>query len=122
MAAQILVVEDEGSLSDLYRTILTEAGYEVFTSADGEEALELIKSNKYDLVLLDLLLPGIKGVDILISLAKDKLLKSRKIVVLSNAGDQEIKEQVMDIGACDFIVKSDLTPGQIVNKVKKLLI
>ena len=119
---RILVVEDDPALRDLYVLILKDAGYEVDQAEDGEVALASIQKGGYDLVLLDIVLPKLDGVHILSQLKTNPpVLPNKKIVVLSNLGHDEIVGTAMTLGANGYLIKSDYTPDQILDRVKEFI-
>lgn len=118
--AKILVVEDDPFLRNLLVKKLTDAQYKIDVAVTGEEALERI-NNKPDLVLLDIILPGINGFEILKRVKDNSQLKNIPIVVLTNLGSEEDIKKATDLGAEDFWIKAYLTPDEILNKIKKIL-
>jgi len=100
---------------------LKEDGFEVLEAADGEEGLKKTKDENPDLVLLDLILPGIGGFDVLAKIKEDATLNKVRVIVLSNLGQKEEIEKGMSLGANDYLVKANFTPKEISEKVKKLL-
>ena len=119
MAKTILVVEDEKPLANALREILTEAGYQVETSFDGIFALDILKRKKFNLVLLDLLMPGLGGYDVLDILQNEH--KGCKVVIISNLSREEEIKKAKAKGAADYIVKSDVSLSDIVARVKNIL-
>ena len=106
MAKKILIIEDEPSLANALRLKLFSVGYDVDVAQNGKIGLDKLKANKYDLVLLDLILPEMDGFEILEAV---KIWGVKPpIVVLSNLSQSEDKERVMGLGAIDFFVKSDI--------------
>lgn len=118
--AKILVVEDDPFLRNLLVKKLTDAQYEIVVAVTGEEALEKIDSS-LDLILLDIILPGINGFEILRRIKEDDQLSSIPVVVLTNLGGQEDVQKAHDLGAEDFWIKAYLTPDEILDKIKKIL-
>ena len=119
---KILVIEDEQILRDLYVIILKEAGFEVYQAADGPSGLEAMSKGGHDLVLLDIMLPGIDGLSILDKISKKPPAQPNKIVViLSNLGQDSAIAQAVSLGARGYMIKSDYTPDQIVAEVKRYL-
>lgn len=116
---KILIVEDEELLSSAFSTILKADGYKVEVARDGLEALELIPKFQPQLVLLDLMMPRMGGVEFLQKLSYEK---SPIIVVLSNLHDVSIIEQVKKLGAVDYFVKSEMTPARMSEMAKSLLL
>lgn len=118
--AKILLIEDDNLLQNLYKGKLTDEGFEVVVTGDGKEGLGLVKSGNFDLILLDIMLPGgINGFDVLESLKKDELLRQIPIIVLTNLDSEE--KIAREIGAVDYFVKARVLPGQIVDRIKEIL-
>lgn len=122
MKNKILVIEDEKTLRFLIVKILTEEGFEVDEAIDGEQGFEKAKTNKPDLILLDLRLPGINGFDVLSKIKKDSALESIKVIILSNLGQKEEIERGMNLGATDYMIKAHFTLDEIIDRVKKTLL
>ena len=125
---QILLVEDDPFLIDIYKTKLKEAGFEVKIATDGEEALEKLKQNNLqkkplwpDLLILDVVLPHIDGWEVLRKIKEDEVLKDLKIVVLSNLGQKSEVERGLELGAAKYLIKAHYTPSQVVEEIKKIL-
>jgi DNA-binding response OmpR family regulator len=118
---RVLIVEDEDFLASTVEDNLLSEGFTVDVAKDGEEALEKIKKNKPDLVLLDLLLPKKDGFYVLSQIKQSPEDKLIPVVVLSNlGGDTEIKK-ALDLGADDYFVKSQHPIQEVIDKVKKYL-
>lgn len=118
--AAILLIEDDKLLQELYKGKLADEGYEVMLAADGKKGLSLIKSQKFDLILLDIMLPGgINGFDVLESLKKDKTQQDIPVIVLTNLESEE--KVAREIGATDYFIKAKVTPNQIVDRIKEIL-
>lgn len=120
----IIVVEDEEYLRNMYKLKLEIGGYKVIEAEDGETALKLIKSEKPSLVLLDMLIPEKDGFEVLKELknSKDENIKSIPVVVVSNLADGKDVEEAMKIGALDYIIKSKISPSEVLEKVNKVLV
>ena len=121
MAKKILIVEDDKFLRELIARKLTEAGFEISEAIDGEEGMRKLKEEKSDLVLLDLILPGIDGFEVLSRMKEDPNLKSIPVIILSNLGQREDVEKGLKMGAVDYLVKAHFTPGEIIEKIKNAL-
>lgn len=121
MAYKILLVEDDKFLFRAYTDGLQDGGFTVIGAADGKEAMEKIRSEKPDLVLLDLIMPGENGIEILGKIKADEALKNVPIVILSNsARDSDIKNGIA-LGAVDYLIKSDFSMDEVVKKVRGYL-
>lgn len=119
---RILIVEDDTYLRDLYKELLETEGYTVEVGVDGEEGLVKAAAGGYDLILLDVMMPKLNGLEMLSELKKKHVEKPNgAIILLTNLGHDPIVHQAMDEGAQDFLVKSDITPGEFVQKVKAFL-
>jgi len=120
---RILIMEDEKFLRDLYVQILKEEGYEVTEAADGEEGYRHLHEGGFDLILMDIMLPKMTGLDIMKKLKDDPVLKPNgKIIFLTNLNqDIDINEGVA-FGVSGCLIKSDYTPDQIIKQVKGFLI
>ena len=121
MPPEILVVEDDKFLRDLMLQKLQKEGFTPFEAMDGEEGLRVIGEKKPDLVLLDLILPGLDGFEILRRLKADPATAATPVIVLSNLGQKEDMDRAMSAGAEDFMVKAHFTPGEIIAKIKSVL-
>lgn len=119
---RILLVEDEKILREAYTIILkTQDGYHLDTAAHGQEALNLCKKNKYDLILLDLMMPVLDGAGFMEKACLAKKAPDTRVVVMSNLSSGEGLEKVLRLGAHRHAVKSDLAPADIVTLVEEEL-
>lgn len=119
---RILIVEDDKLLRDLYYELLSDEGYNVDQAANGEEGLHKIETGGYDLVLLDIMLPKIDGLQILKEIQKRGLQKKNKsIVLLTNLGQDATIKEGLSSGASAYLIKSSLTPDQVLTEVKTFL-
>jgi DNA-binding response OmpR family regulator len=121
MAYKILVVEDDKFLRELISQKLTKEQYEVVVAQDGEEGVAKAKEEKPDMVLLDLILPGIDGFGVLEKIKEDESVASVPVIILSNLGQREDIERGLKLGATDFLVKAHFTPGEIIEKIRTIL-
>ena len=119
--SQILLVEDEQYLRELYHEILTDQGYDVDTAADGEEGYNKVKQGGWDLIILDIILPKMNGLEIMRKIKSNPPDKpNKKIVFLTNLDkDEEIKE-ALQLGD-GYFIKSQITPGGLINELKNYL-
>jgi len=119
--AKILFIEDDKFLRELIIQKLGKEGFEVIEASEGEAGLAKMKEEKPDLVLLDLILPGIDGFEVLHRAKEDSVLASIPIIILSNLGQKDDIQKGVDLGAVDYLIKAHFTPGEIVEKVKATL-
>ncbi len=118
---EILLIEDEQVLIDVLKKRLTKEGYEVKIAKNGEQGLELIKNNDPDLVLLDIVMPKMDGFEVLEELNKDPELSEVSVIIISNSGEPVELEKVKELGAEDWVIKTEFNPQDVVNKVEKQL-
>jgi DNA-binding response OmpR family regulator len=115
---KILIAEDDSFICRAYKEGLTKAGFEIAIAHNGNEAIEKIKSAKPDLVLLDLVMPDKNGFEVLEELKMNGTLKKTSVIVLSNLSQESDFKQVKDLGAADYLVKSNLSMKQVIEKVR----
>lgn len=118
---KILVVEDDAILSMMYKTKLEAENYEIVIVANGSEAVIAAKENAVDLILLDVIIPGLDGFSVLTELKKDAKTKKIPVIMLTNLGTDEDRKKGESLGAVDYLVKSNLTPEQVNQTISKYL-
>jgi len=119
--AKILIVEDEKVLNEAYELVLKKEGYAVSCAFNGEEALAYVKKDKFDLILLDLRMPKIDGVEFLKRSDPTKNFPSTKIIVFSNYDDQKEVDDAIKHGATRYILKAWSSPSELVKIVRESL-
>lgn len=118
---KIAVVEDDRALANMYVERLSAEGYDVVLATDGEMALEIIRSDNPDFILLDIMLPKKNGFEVLEIVRKQPDTNATPVVVLSAFPRDDYKEKVNSFGADGFFDKAVATPGDITNLVNKIL-
>ena len=118
---KILVAEDDIYLVSAYKAKLMKEGFDFQIAVDGDEAVRLLKEYHPDLLILDLVMPKKDGFGVLEIIKQDPALKDVIILIASNLGQSEDINKVMSLGASDYIIKSSMTLGAIIEKVKVLL-
>lgn len=118
----ILMVEDDPLLVKMYTAKFTKEGFNIIKAQDGEEGLKLALSQKYDLLLLDVMMPKLSGLDLLTRLRQDPKGKNITVLVFSNLTQTEETQKAMSLGAKEYLIKANLTPSELVNKVRKYLV
>jgi len=121
MAKKILIIEDDKFLRELIARKLEREGYETSEAVDGEEGFKKIKAETPDLVLLDLILPGIDGFEVLSKTKDDVAVSQIPVIILSNLGQKEDVDRGLKLGAIDYLIKAHFTPGEIIEKVRAVL-
>jgi CheY-like chemotaxis protein len=120
--ARLLVVEDDQFLRDLYNELLTEEGYSVDLAGDGEEGYTKASRGGFDLILLDIMLPKIDGLEVLRRLKNSPpKTPNGPVVLLTNLGQDAIIKEGFSLGATGYIIKSAMTPDQVLTEVKVFL-
>lgn len=118
--AKILLIEDDSLLQKLYQSKLSDEGFSVLVTGDGKSGLDLIKSQKFDLILLDIMLPGgINGFDVLETVMRDPVLRRTPVIMLTNLDSEE--KTAREIGAVDYFIKTKAPLMQIVERIKEIL-
>lgn len=118
-AKKIVLAEDNSTLSLLLKFRLEKEGYKLLIAADGKEAIELIEEQDPELILTDIMMPFISGLEV-ISHVRNKLNKQTPIIVFSAAGQEEMVLKAFNLGANDFMGKP-FSPNELVIRVKRLL-
>lgn len=121
MQKKILLIEDDKFLRELMGQKIINLNYDLVTAVDGEEGLKKIKKEKPDVVLLDLMLPGMNGFEVLEKAKADPDIAKIPVIILSNLGQAEDIEKGLKLGAKDFLIKAHFTPQEIINKLKVIL-
>lgn len=121
MAQKILLVDDDLTLNQMYQERLELENYTVLSVKDGQEAINVAKKEKPDLVLLDIMMPGIDGFQVLEELKRDPDTMMIPVVVVTALIQETVKIKGKQMGASDFVVKSETTPAQLVSKIKEYL-
>lgn len=117
--ARVLIVEDEPNIVESLNFILGQAGFDVETAVDGAEALQRLRRQVYSALILDLMLPGINGFDVLRSVRSDGELKDMPVIVLTAKGQAADRQAAEAIGATAFITKP-FSNAEIVQRVSEL--
>lgn len=118
---KVLIVDDDLALASLFQTALVDGGYQVITAPDGKTGLEKTKSEKPNFILLDQVLPDMKGNEVLKTLKEDEETKGIPVALLSNFGQGELVQDAINHGALDYILKYQIEPKDLVEKVKELM-
>lgn len=116
---EILLIEDDSFLVDIYTTKLKEDGFSVDVATDGEEGLKKINEKKYDLIVSDIVLPKYDGWEILKNIRSADNLKSIPVILLSNLGQRGEVEKGLELGANKYLIKAHYTPSEIVEQIKE---
>lgn len=118
---KIVIVEDNVSLSDIYKTRLEIIGYQCFAARDGAQALEMIEREKPDLVLLDMMIPVIAGDEVLKQMRATEWGKTIRVFIISNLNEADAPAGLRDLGIEGYAVKANLSDDDIDRLVDKIL-
>lgn len=116
----ILIIEDDMILSDMYKIKFEKSGYKVLQAQDGLEGITVLQEETPDIILLDIMMPGMDGFETLESIKYHTSCKS-KIVMFTNVADKEKIEQAREHGVDDYVIKSDTNPSDMLEKIDTLL-
>jgi two-component system alkaline phosphatase synthesis response regulator PhoP len=118
---KILIIEDDFFIRELYERQFQKEGYEVISSEDGPSGLLQANQIKPDLILLDIMLPKLNGLDLLRTLKAKDETKSIPVILLTNLGQESVIKEGFELGAESYLIKSAYTPSQIVGEIKAFL-
>lgn len=118
---KIVLVEDDSLISSILATHLIKEGFDVVVVTDGAQAFERVAAEQPHIVLLDIILPGVNGFDILQKLKQDESTKSIPVLILSNLGSQEDIQRGIDLGASGYLVKANSMIEEILKKIQDIL-
>lgn len=118
---RIGLVEDDSFLANMYETKLNLEGFEVKKALDGQEGIEMIKQEKPDVILLDILLPKMDGWEVLNALKKEESVKDIPVILLTNLGQEEDVKKGLELGAVDYLIKAHFVPQEVIEKIKEVL-
>ena len=118
---KVVIVEDDDFISKALEIKLENTPVDFMVAKDGEVGLEMIKKEKPDLVLLDLILPKLYGFDVLKKLKEDDSTKNIPVIILTNLGQDEEAQKGKDLGALDYFVKADTSLEKIVSRIEEVL-
>lgn len=118
MPKTILFIEDESALQKTVGEIVRKEGYDMISALDGDLGITLAKEKRPDLIMLDLVLPKKDGFEVLKALKQDERTKTVPIIVITNLGEMENIDKAIELGATTYLVKSDYSLREIVEKIK----
>lgn len=119
---KIAIIEDDQAIASMYKAKLESGGYDVQVAENGQIGLKLVDDFKPDVILLDLMMPVMNGLEVLQTFKdKPKTKGGAKVVVLSNMGDTETSAKIAGFKVDDRIIKAELTPAQVEERIKKLV-
>ena len=117
----ILLIEDEEMLANMYETKFKTSGYDIHKALDGEAGLKIAEEVNPDIILLDVIMPKLDGFSVLKQLREKPKTKNTPVILLTNLGQDEDVEKGKILGATGYLVKANMTPAEVVEKVKEYL-
>lgn len=117
----LLIVDDEQQNVSVFHAALSAAGYDVVTAPDGKRALEAISQKKFDGIILDEMMPDMSGNDVVKVIKANEETKNVPVIILTNYGDDELVKQAMAQGATDYVLKYQMTPNDLADKIKTIV-
>ncbi len=118
---KVLIIEDEKILGEMYRDKFIQSGFDVKLVDSTEEGIKIIKKERFDLVLLDILLPEANGIQFLKKLKEISEAAAIPVVAFSNYDDPETKQEAAKLGVKDYLIKTNYTPQEIIEKIRGYL-
>lgn len=117
----VLIIEDDMLILDIIVLKFRKANWKVFSATDGERGMQKLSDNRPDIIMLDILLPGISGYEVLQQLKDDPATRDIPVLVLSNYGQKEEIEKSLSLGAIDHLVKANVILDEVVEKANRIL-
>jgi len=118
---KVLIIEDDNFLLSMYAAKFEAENFSVYIAEDGEKGIKQVKEKKPDAILLDIIMPGIDGYQVLKTLKEDEDTKDVPVVILTNLNQKDEVRKGLDMGADDYLIKAHFMPSEVVDKIKKLI-
>lgn len=119
---KIMIIDDDPQIREIYKSALEMRGYEVVSNPGGEKVMDMLtKGSKPDLILLDVMMPKVSGLDVLDMLKSDAALKDIKVVMMTAVSDESIRKKTEERGAYAYIVKSELSMSEVIGKIEEAI-
>ena len=117
---KIAIIEDDPTISQMYRLKFEADGFDVRMASNGKIGVELVKTFKPDIILLDIQMPEMDGAEALKHIRADSHSKDTPVIILTNLGEEEAPSEMRSLGISSYIVKANNTPRQVVTHVKEI--
>ncbi|EKE19321.1 MAG: two-component transcriptional regulator [uncultured bacterium] len=118
---KILIVEDDVFIRDIYQVKFSNEGFDVIIAENGVKAMGILEQETPDVILLDIMMSQMNGMEVLKEIKEKEMLKEIPIIMLTNISEKEKVTEGLDLGANDYLIKSHFTPSEVVSKVNALL-
>lgn len=120
MPKKVLLIEDDEFIRDLYKRQLDMCDMFTYAFSNGNDGLKSAQENQYDLILLDIMLPGMNGMDVLRNLKATDATKNIPVIMISNLGQDAVVKEGFALGAIGYLIKATFTPDQIVQEITRI--
>jgi DNA-binding response OmpR family regulator len=117
---KVLIIDDDTNLTEIWKLSMSQNGIEVISAVTGREGLDTAKSQKPDFILLDQIMPDMRGNDVLRTLKEDSEINMIPVAMVSNYSDSQLMQEAIQLGALDYILKYQIEPTDLINKIKNL--
>jgi DNA-binding response OmpR family regulator len=118
---KLLIIDDEVELAQVFEAALKSAGFEVKVATNGKSGLDMAKTDQFDLILCDQMMPDMSGNEVLKALKADPATSNIKVAMLTNFGHDTMVKEALFAGAVDYILKYQVSGDDIIAKVKSLV-
>ncbi|MDX1608458.1 MAG: response regulator [Candidatus Spechtbacterales bacterium] len=115
----ILIIDDDPMMSRLFQVAISNADMDVILAPNADKGFEKLRKEKPDLLVLDLLLPGKNGIEILEEMRSDESIKNIPVIIFSSLDKDEYIDKLKELNIVDFVIKSDIHPRQLVEKIQQ---
>ena len=119
--SKVLIIDDEQELLNMYQQAFSSTGFESMIAENGEIGIKMAKDQKPNVILLDIIMPKMNGLDVLAEIKKDPEIKEIPVILLTNLSEECSGEKAKELGAAGYLVKAETEPAQVVEFVKKTL-
>lgn len=117
---KILLLEDDPDISFIYKRQLEKANHPTDTFRTGKDALQALATNRYDMTLIDMMLPDTNGLEVVKQMKQNNLLDSMTVIFLTNLGQESIMQEGKKLGVDGYLIKSSMTPGQLIEYITRI--
>jgi DNA-binding response OmpR family regulator len=120
---RIMIIEDDFFVMDIYNLKLIQSGFDVICASDGKEGIQKLQAEKNipDLILLDIIMPYLNGIEVLKQIKTDDRLKNIPVLLLTNLSQKKEVSEGMQLGAVDYLIKSHFTPSEVLEKIRAII-
>lgn len=118
---KILLVEDDNILREAYQHYIEKSGYQVYVASNGPDAVSYSQNENFDLVVLDIIIPGFDGFHVIAKLKENPKTSKLPIIVLTNLDEEKFLQRAMKLGAIEYLIKTNTTPQQVVQHIKEVI-